>query len=208
MSNERTPAEDVFEEAEAVEHVVVGRKRPKPGERRLQILQALATMLQQPDAERITTAVLARHLGISEAALYRHFASKAQMFDGLIEFIETSVLGMVQHLTDQHPDPLDQARRLVWGLMQFAETNPGMCRVMVGDALVHENPRLNERMALFFDKLESALKLRLREAQHPDPAGLAALIIDAVSGRLQRYVRSGFKRLPTADAQALLALLP
>ena len=208
MSNERIPAEDAFDEAEAVESVVVGRKRPKPGERRLQILQALATMLQQPDAERITTAVLARHLGISEAALYRHFASKAQMFDGLIEFIETSVLGMVQHITDQHPDPLDQARRLVWGLMQFAETNPGMCRVMVGDALVHEKPRLNERMALFFDKLESALKLRLREAQHPDPAGLAALVIDAVSGRLQRYVRSGFKRLPTADAQALLALLP
>ena len=208
MTNPSFDADDAFEEAQAGAPVAPVRQRPKPGERRLQILQALATMLQQPDAERITTAVLARHLGISEAALYRHFASKAQMFDGLIEFIETSVLSMVQHLTDQHPDPLDQARRMVWGLLQFAETNPGMCRVMVGDALVHEKPRLNERMALFFDKLESALKLRLREAQHPDPAGLAALIIDTVSGRLQRYVRSGFKRLPTADAQALLALLP
>jgi TetR/AcrR family transcriptional regulator len=208
MTNPSFDTDDAFEEARAGAPVAPVRQRPKPGERRLQILQALATMLQQPDAERITTAVLARHLGISEAALYRHFASKAQMFDGLIEFIETSVLGMVQHLTDQHPAPLDQARRLVWGLLQFAETNPGMCRVMVGDALVHEKPRLNERMALFFDKLESALKLRLREAQHPDPAGLAALIIDTVSGRLQRYVRSGFKRLPTADAQALLALLP
>jgi TetR/AcrR family transcriptional regulator len=208
MTNPSFDTDDAFEEARAGAPVAPVRQRPKPGERRLQILQALATMLQQPDAERITTAVLARHLGISEAALYRHFASKAQMFDGLIEFIETSVLSMVQHLTDQHPDPLDQARRLVWGLLQFAETNPGMCRVMVGDALVHEKPRLNERMALFFDKLESALKLRLREAQHPDPAGLAALIIDTVSGRLQRYVRSGFKRLPTADAQALLALLP
>ena len=199
--------EDASDEAEVGAVVTPGRKRPKPGERRLQILQALASMLEQPDAERITTAVLARHLGISEAALYRHFASKAQMFDGLIEFIETSVLGLVQQITDQQPDPREQARRVVWGVLQFAEKNPGMCRVMVGDALVHEKPRLNERMALFFDKLESALKLRLREAQHPDPAGLAALLIDAVSGRLQRYARSGFKRLPTAEPQALLALL-
>jgi len=185
----------------------VGRKRPKPGERRLQILQALATMLQQPDAERITTALLARQLGISEAALYRHFASKAQMFDGLIEFIETTLLRLVQHITDQQPDPLEQARRVVLTVLQFAEKNPGMCRLMVGDALVHEKPRLMERMDLFFDKLESALKLRLREAQHPDPAGVAALVMDAVSGRLQRYTRSGFKRQPTADAQALMALL-
>jgi TetR/AcrR family transcriptional regulator len=92
-------------------------------------------------------------------------------------------------------------------VLQFAEKNPGMCRLMVGDALVHEKPRLMERMDLFFDKLESALKLRLREAQHPDPAGVAALVMDAVSGRLQRYTRSGFKRQPTADAQALMALL-
>ena len=207
MSNERAPTENALDEVGAAEPFVGSRKRPKPGERRLQILQALAFMLEQPDAERITTAVLARQLGISEAALYRHFASKAQMFDGLIEFIESTVLGLVQQITDQQPDPREQARRLVWGVLQFAEKNPGMCRVMVGDALVHEKPRLNERMALFFDKLESALKLRLREAQHPDPAGVAALLIDTVSGRLQRYARSGFKRLPTAEPQALLALL-
>ena len=207
MTSERNPADDAFDEADMAEPVAVGRKRPKPGERRVQILQALATMLQQPDAERITTALLARQLGISEAALYRHFASKAQMFDGLIEFIETTLLGLVQQITDQQPDPLEQARRVVWAVLQFAEKNPGMCRLMVGDALVHEKPRLMERMDLFFDKLESALKLRLREAQHPDPAGVAALAMDAVSGRLQRYTRSGFKRLPTADAQSRLAVL-
>jgi TetR/AcrR family transcriptional regulator len=207
MTSERASSEDAFDETDVAEPAAVGRKRPKPGERRLQILQALATMLQQPDAERITTALLARQLGISEAALYRHFASKAQMFDGLIEFIETTLLGLVQHITDQQPDPLEQARRVVLTVLQFAEKNPGMCRLMVGDALVHEKPRLMERMDLFFDKLESALKLRLREAQHPDPAGVAALVMDAVSGRLQRYTRSGFKRQPTADAQALMALL-
>lgn len=183
------------------------RKRPKPGERRVHILQALATMLQQPEAERITTALLARQLGISEAALYRHFASKAQMYDGLLEFIETTLLGMVQQLTDQHPnEPLEQARRMLWALLQFAEKNPGMCRLMVGDALVHEKPRLLERTSLLFDKLESAFKLRLREAQHPDPAGLAGLIMDASLGRLQRFSRSGFVRRPTHEAQALLDL--
>lgn len=207
MIHDRTPQDADLAAVESVQQPEPGRKRPKPGERRLQILQALATMLQQPDAERITTALLARQLGISEAALYRHFASKAQMFDGLIEFIETTLLGLVQQITEQQADPLEQSRRIVWAVLQFAEKNPGMCRLMVGDALVHEKPRLLERMDLLFDKLESAIKLRLREAQHPEPAGLAALLMDAVSGRLQRYTRSGFKRLPTADAQTLMALL-
>ncbi|MDV7402908.1 hypothetical protein RZS08_66405, partial [Arthrospira platensis SPKY1] len=102
------------------------------------------------------------------------------MFDGLIEFIETTLLGLVQQITEQQADPLEQSRRIVWAVLQFAEKNPGMCRLMGGDALVHEKPRLLERMDLLFDKLESAIKLRLREAQHPDPAGLAALLMDAV----------------------------
>lgn len=207
MIQDRTPHHADLAAAESVQRAETGRKRPKPGERRLQILQTLATMLQQPDAERITTALLARQLGISEAALYRHFASKAQMFDGLIEFIETTLLGFVQQITEQQADPLEQSRRIVWAVLQFAEKNPGMCRLMGGDALVHEKPRLLERMDLLFDKLESAIKLRLREAQHPDPAGLAALLMEVVSGRLQRYTRSGFKRLPTAQAQTLLALV-
>src|SRR3954464_13879418 len=118
------------------------RKRPKPGERRVQILQALAMMLEQPGAERITTAALAARLEVSEAALYRHFASKAQMFEGLIEFIEQSVFTLVNQIQEREESGPDagtgghQAARIVGMLVQFAEKNPGMTRVMVGDALV------------------------------------------------------------------------
>ena len=127
------------------------RKRPKPGERRVQILQALATMLEQPGAERITTSALAARLYVSEAALYRHFASKAQMFEGLIEFIEQSVFTLVNQIAERETDPAAKGRRLVTMVLQFAEKNPGMTRVMVGDALVFENERLQERMNQFFD---------------------------------------------------------
>ena len=138
------------------------RKRPKPGERRIQILQALAAMLEQPGAERITTAALAARLEVSEAALYRHFASKAQMFEGLIDFIESSVFGLLNQITEgQHSTP-DKLRRMVTVLLQFAERNPGMVRVMVGDALVFENDRLQQRMNLFFDKVEASLRQVLR----------------------------------------------
>ena len=112
------------------------RKRPKPGERRVQILEALATMLQQPGAERITTSALAAKLDVSEAALYRHFASKAQMFEGLIEFIEQSVFSLVNQISERETDHAVRTRKLVVMVLQFAEKNPGMTRVMVGDALV------------------------------------------------------------------------
>src|SRR5438477_4394128 len=138
------------------------RKRPKPGERRVQILEALATMLEQPGADRITTAALAARLDVSEAALYRHFASKAQMFEGLIEFIEQSVFSLINQITEREPAGAAQAAKTVAMLLQFAEKNPGMTRVMVGDALVYENERLQQRMNLFFDKVESALKQSLR----------------------------------------------
>ena len=118
------------------------RKRPAPGERRVQILQALATMLEQPGAERITTAALAAKLDVSEAALYRHFASKAQMFEGLIEFIEQSVFTLVNQIAERNADAATRIRVVVIMLLQFAERNPGMTRVMVGDALVFENERL------------------------------------------------------------------
>ncbi|HSV44897.1 MAG TPA: nucleoid occlusion factor SlmA, partial [Ramlibacter sp.] len=143
------------------EPAVPARKRPKPGERRVQILQALATMLEQPGAERITTAALAARLEVSEAALYRHFASKAQMFEGLIEFIEQSVFSLVNQIVERDAAPngagaeagMRQAARVVAMLVQFAEKNPGMTRVMVGDALVFENERLQQRMNQFFDKI-------------------------------------------------------
>jgi TetR/AcrR family transcriptional regulator len=192
-----------------------GRKRPKPGERRVQILQALATMLEQPGAERVTTAALAARLEVSEAALYRHFASKAQMFEVLIEFIEQSVLGLVNQLGEREPDPIQRARRLVVVLLQFGEKNPGMARVMVGDALVLENERLQQRMNLFFDKIESTLRQILREiavlssATTPtvDAQADASVITAFCMGRLQRFTRSGFKRSPSENLDHSLRLL-
>jgi TetR/AcrR family transcriptional regulator len=192
-----------------------GRKRPKPGERRVQILQALATMLEQPGAERITTAALAARLAVSEAALYRHFASKAQMFEGLIEFIEQSVFGLVNLLGEREPDPAARLRKLVTLLLQFGEKNPGMTRVMVGDALVFENERLQQRMNLFFDKVESVLRQNLREAAVQSGATTptvnaqadAMVITDFCVGRLQRFARSGFRQLPSENLEHSLALL-
>lgn len=193
----------------------VPRKRPKPGERRVQILQALATMLEQPGAERITTSALAARLEVSEAALYRHFASKAQMFEGLIEFIEQTVFTLVNQIAERETDPAQRSRRLVIMLLQFAEKNPGMTRVMAGDALVFENERLQERMNQFFDKLESSLKQNLRDAAGADGAATptvqaqvqASVVVAFMMGRLQRFSRSGFKRLPTEHLDASLAVL-
>jgi TetR/AcrR family transcriptional regulator len=181
------------------------RRRPPPGERRVQILQTLAVMLQQPGAERITTAALAARLEVSEAALYRHFASKAQMFEGLIEFIETSVFTLVRQIAEREPSGALQAQKIVGVLLQFGERNPGLTRVMVGDALVFEHERLTTRMTQFFDRLESQLRQSLRLAAEAagsptptvDAQALASAITALAVGRLQRYARSGFKRLPT-----------
>jgi TetR/AcrR family transcriptional regulator len=194
------------------------RKRPKPGERRVQILQVLATMLEQPGAERITTAALAARLDVSEAALYRHFASKAQMFEGLIDFIEQTVFSLVNQIVERETDVSAgprQAAKMVVMLMQFAEKNPGMTRVMVGDALVFENERLQQRMNQFFDKIESSFKQSLRG--FADASGSATPSVDTqvrasvltafVVGRLQRFARSGFKRLPSEHIEASLALI-
>jgi TetR/AcrR family transcriptional regulator len=196
----------------------VSRKRPKPGERRVQILEALAAMLEQPGAERVTTAALAARLNVSEAALYRHFASKAQMFEGLIEFIEQTVFTLVNQITEREADPSVRARKLVVMVLQFAEKNPGMARVMVGDALVHEHERLQIRMSLFFDKLEAAIKQNLRDAAlAADARGMAmpagdalvraSVVVAFVSGRLHRFARSGFRRLPSEHLDASLACL-
>ncbi len=187
------------------------RKRPRPGERRLQILQTLAQMLEQP-TERITTAALAARLEVSEAALYRHFASKAQMFEGLIDFIEQSVFSLVNQVQEREADPLERVRRLAHLLLQFAEKNPGMARVMVGDALVFEHERLQERMNFFFDKLEASLRQALREAPaaswpQEDVQVRASLLQSFLLGRLQRFARSGFKRLPSEQLDASLAVL-
>jgi TetR/AcrR family transcriptional regulator len=190
---------------------LAGRKRPKPGERRVQILQMLATMLEQPAQERITTAALAARLDVSEAALYRHFASKAQMFEGLLEFIEQSVFTLINHIVAREdlegPPGLRKAAAIVTMLVQFAEKNPGMARVMVGDALVFESERLQQRMNQFFDKVEASLKQCLRDAAVPDAGVRAAVLSAFVVGRLQRYVRSGFRQRASDQLDASLALL-
>ncbi|MFO1327273.1 MAG: nucleoid occlusion factor SlmA [Rubrivivax sp.] len=205
-----TPAPD-----DTAPAVATARKRPRPGERRVQILQTLAGMLEQPGAERITTAALAARLDVSEAALYRHFASKAQMFEGLIEFIETSVFALVNQITERDESPALQAQRIALMVLQFGEKNPGMTRVMVGDALVFEHERLTARMNQFFDRVESQLRQCLRPAA--DAAGsttptvesnaMASALTALIVGRLQRYARSGFRRLPTEAVEGPLQRL-
>ena len=189
------------------------RKRPRPGERRQQILQTLASMLEQPGAERVTTASLAAKIGVSEAALYRHFASKAQMFEGLIDFVEQSCMGLIRQVTDREPEGPNQARRIVSLILQFAEKNPGMCRVMTGDALIHEHERLQQRVNLLMDKIEA----QLRQSLKPAVEGSATPTVDVqvtasvmqafLMGRLQRHVRTGFARKPTEYLQESLARL-
>ena len=185
------------------------RKRPRPGERRLQILQTLAAMLEQPGAERVTTAGLAAKIGVSEAALYRHFASKAQMFEGLIDFVDQSVIGLIRQVTDREPVGPNQAGRIVALLFQFAEKNPGMSRVMIGDALVSEHERLQERINLLFDKIEAQLRQSLKGSESATPTAdaqvTASLLVAFMQGRLHRFARTGFKRLPSEHLQAALA---
>jgi TetR/AcrR family transcriptional regulator len=190
------------------------RKRPRPGERRVQILETLATMLQEPGAERVTTAGLAAKLEVSEAALYRHFASKAQMFEGLIEFIEQSVFTLVNQIVERETDGAAQVQRVLAVLLQFGEKNPGMTRVMVGDALVFENDRLVTRMNQFFERIESQLRQSLR--RHAESAGSTTPTVDANAqasvltafavGRLQRFARSGFRKSPTEHLDVALRL--
>ena len=198
----------------------------KPGERKLQILQTLATMLEAPRGEKVTTAALAARLDVSEAALYRHFASKAQMFEGLIEFIEQSVFTLVNQIVEREADPgtqvqkvmavllqfgdkiqsesedgAAQAEQTVVMLLRFAEKNQGMTRVLIGDALVNEDERLQVRINQFVEKLEAALRQSLRIAQaanawHGDANADAAVLIAYVVGRWQLFAKSGFKRSP------------
>jgi len=188
--------------------------RPKPGERRLQILQTLATMLQEPGADRVTTAALAARLQVSEAALYRHFASKAQMFEGLIEFIESTVFGLINQIAAQEDDGLRQLRAIVAMLLGFAERNPGMTRVLVGDALVTEDGRLQDRINQLIDRVEASLRQGFRNAvaqgtlpQDTDIQARAGIVLAFVLGRWLRFAKSGFRRQPTESIDQLIALL-
>ncbi len=178
----------------------------KPGERRLQILQTLAAMLEAPRGEKITTAALAAQLECSEAALYRHFASKAQMFEGLIEFIESSLFGVINRISTEETDGLRQVELILALLLGFAQRNRGMTRVLIGDALVNEKERLQLRINQLLDKLEASIKQALRVAATQDRlspdadfGALANLLLCYVIGRWQQYAKSGFVREPLVD---------
>ena len=185
----------------------------KPGERKLQILQTLATMLEQPKGEKITTAALAARLDVSEAALYRHFASKAQMFEGLIDFIESTVFGLINQITAQQPNGLLQVQAMTNMLLNFAERNPGMTRVIIGDALVNEDVRLQQRMNQFVERVELAIKQAMRvavsqgQATEGEVALRANMITSLVLGRWHRFAKTGFKQNPSENAQAQIHLL-
>jgi len=173
----------------------------KRGDRKLQILHALAEMLETPAAGKITTAALAARLEVSEAALYRHFASKAQMFEGLIEFIETTLFTLVNKIAAETSGGAAQAQQIVSVLLGFAEKNPGMTRVLIGDALVNEDERLQARMNQLYDRIEAALRQALRIAQAAgdwpgDPNADANVLVAFVLGRWQLFAKSGFKRGP------------
>jgi TetR/AcrR family transcriptional regulator len=185
----------------------------KPGERKLQILQTLAGMLEQPKGEKITTAALAAKLDVSEAALYRHFASKAQMFEGLIEFIESTVFGLINQITEQKENGLAQVQAITGMLLNFAERNPGMTRVIIGDALVNEDERLQVRMNQFVERVELAYKQALRvaasqgEFNEAEVGTRANMITSLVMGRWHRFAKTGFKQNPSEGVQAQVAVL-
>ena len=175
----------------------------KTGERKAQILQTLATMLEEPKAERITTALLASRLDVSEAALYRHFASKAQMFEGLIEFIEQTVFTLVGKIQSDEPDAMKQLEATMSTLLGFAQKNPGMTRVLIGDALVNEDARLQVRVSQLLDRLEASLRQSARLAvtagQLPadwDVNAYANALLAFVIGRWHLFAKSGYKRGP------------
>ena len=186
----------------------------KPGERKLQILQTVAAMLEQPKGEKVTTAALAARLELSEAALYRHFASKAQMFEGLIEFIEQTVFGLINKIIQEEKSGLQQVDAIVSLLLGFAQKNRGMTRVLIGDALVNEDERLQARINQLLDRIEATLKQSLRIAATQGEMGEAAdvgahanLLVCYVIGRWQLFAKSGFVRDPLVQWTAQRAIL-
>lgn len=177
----------------------------KAGEKKLLILQTIAGLLERPESIKITTALLASELDVSEAALYRHFASKAQMYEGIIEFIEGGMFSVIAQIEAAEESGLKQAEAMVASLLRFAQKNRGLTRVLVGDALVHENPRLQARINQLLDRIEATLKQALKvaaaqgmlAADH-DVAAHADALVSYLIGRWQRFVKSGFKDDPLA----------
>jgi len=172
--------------------------------RKEHILQSLARMLESSPGERITTAALAREVGVSEAALYRHFPSKARMFEGLIAFIEETLFTRITRILEDEPSAARRCEKILTLVLAFAEKNPGMTRLLTGDALQGETERLRVRISQLFDRLEAQIKQILREAQIREnlkcavsPSVMATLLMASTEGRLMQFVRSEFKKLPT-----------
>jgi len=179
---------------------------PQKPNRKQQILECLALMLQSSPGQRITTAKLAAEVGVSEAALYRHFPSKARMFEGLIDFIEDSIFSRINLILNDHKETLVRCHHILHVLLIFAERNPGMCRILSGDALMGENERLRARVNQFFEKLESQFKQVLRERKLREgksftinELALANLIVSFAEGKISQYVRSEFTKKPSDD---------
>jgi TetR/AcrR family transcriptional regulator len=187
---------------------------PKKSQRRQEILEALAHMLEANPGERITTAGLAREVGVSEAALYRHFPSKAKMFEGLIEFVEETIFSRISMILTEEQTALKRCQKILTLLLTFTARNPGITRILSGDALAGESERLHHRVAQLFDRLETQLKQIVREAEMREglrPAisagAVANLMLASAEGRISQFVRSGFKRAPTLDWQEQWELL-
>ena len=178
----------------------------RTGDRKNQILQTLAQMLEGPAAEKVTTAALAKQLDVSEAALYRHFSGKAQMFEGLIEFIEQTLFALINKITTEEKSGVRQCEAVIGVLLGFAQKNRGMTRVLIGDALVNENEKLQLRINQLHERLEATLRQSLRfamsaneVAQDADAAAEANLIMSFVVGRWHQFAKSGFKRDPAEN---------
>ena len=188
-------------------------KSPDKTSRRQQILECLARMLEASPGERITTAALAKEVGVSEAALYRHFPSKSKMFEGLIEFIEETIFSRITLILSEEKSALKRCEKTLSLLLTFAERNPGLTRLLTGDALTGETERLRVRIAQFFDRIESTLRQCLRtSASGSDTPTVhaqvqASVLTSFALGRLQRFARSGFRRNPTEHLDASLALM-
>lgn len=185
----------------------MNKPQSKPS-RKTQILQCLAHMLEASPGERITTAKLAKEVGVTEAALYRHFPSKSKMFEGLIEFIEEAIFSRIQMILSEESSATGRCEKILTLLLTFAERNPGISRLLTGDALAGETDRLRHRIAQFYDRVETQLKQILREAEMGEhirpviPINIAAnLLLASAEGRISQFVRSEFKRRPTEHWQ-------
>ena len=186
-----------------------GNQRDNPIGRQEQILQALATMLEAAPLEKITTAKLAAHVGVSEAALYRHFPSKAKMFEALIAFAEETLFVRIHRISEQQTDAISQCHHLLRLFLEFCEKNPGITQVITGRGLMGEASRLHDRVSQLYDRLETQLRQYLREAELREGlrpsmpvAGAANLMLTSAEGKVSQFCRSGFKRSPTEDWEA------